>query len=111
MKLAVATRWCATLWCGSNRRRPSRTGCCAIPCPGGRRAIILCMKFDVVIIGGGLVGASLAAALKHSGLSLALVESQSLLMPGNASANTEDWDNRIYAISPGSRSFLEQSGC
>jgi len=68
------------------------------------------MKFDVVIIGGGLVGASLAAALKHSGLSLALVESQSLLMPGNASANTEDWDNRIYAISPGSRSFLEQSG-
>jgi len=68
------------------------------------------MKFDVVIIGGGLVGASLAAALKHSGLSLALVESQSLLMPGNASANTEDWDSRIYAISPGSRSFLEQSG-
>lgn len=29
------------------------------------------MKYDVVVIGGGLVGASLAAALKHSGLSLA----------------------------------------
>src|SRR5450759_67430 len=52
-----------------------------------RHAMILCMKFDVVIIGGGLVGASLAAALKHSGLSLALVESQPLLMPGNASAS------------------------
>ena len=62
------------------------------------------MNFDVVIIGGGLVGASLAAALKHSGLSLALVESQPapLLSP--------EWDSRIYAISPGSRIFLEQSG-
>jgi 2-octaprenylphenol hydroxylase len=72
--------------------------------------MILCMKFDVVIIGGGLVGASLAAVLKHSGLSLALVESQSLLMSDNAPAVAEDWDSRIYAISPGSRSFLEQSG-
>jgi 2-octaprenylphenol hydroxylase len=73
------------------------------------------MKFDVVIIGGGLVGASLAAALKHSGLSLAIVESQPSLMPGNAPASDADpsdanWDNRIYAISPGSRRFLEQSG-
>lgn len=62
------------------------------------------MNFDVVIIGGGLVGASLAAALKHSGLSLALVESLPAPLPN------PDWDSRIYAISPGSRSFLEQSG-
>ncbi|HTN93569.1 MAG TPA: UbiH/UbiF family hydroxylase [Gallionella sp.] len=68
------------------------------------------MEFDIVIIGGGLVGASLAASLKHSGLSLALVESQSSLMRENAHDSAEDWDNRIYAISPGSRSFLEGSG-
>ena len=104
--------------------------------------MILCMKFDVVIIGGGLVGASLAAALKQSGLSLALVESQSSLMRNNAPASNahfphppstssgqvklppegegaieslrelqfNEWDSRIYAISPGSRSFLEESG-
>ena len=82
--------------------------------------MILAMNFDVVIIGGGLVGASLAAALRHSGMSLALVESQSLLMPdgasaingssGNAPNLLENWDSRIYAVSPGSRSFLEESG-
>ena len=77
--------------------------------------MILCMEFDIVIIGGGLVGASLAASLKLGGLSLALVESQSSLMRDNASASNvstgaEDWDSRIYAISPGSRSFLEQAG-
>lgn len=62
------------------------------------------MNFDVIIVGGGLVGASLAAALKHSGLSLALVESQP------APVLSPAWDSRIYAISPGSRDFLEQSG-
>jgi 2-octaprenylphenol hydroxylase len=95
--------------------------------------MILCMKFDVVIIGGGLVGASLAAALKHSGLSLALVESQPALKVGNPlpsklgaeftppkqsidracaknQGSADEWDSRIYAISPGSRSFIEQSG-
>lgn len=62
------------------------------------------MKYDVVIIGGGLVGASLAASLKDSGLSLALIEAAP---PPELSA---DWDSRIYAISPGSRRYLEQSG-
>lgn len=62
------------------------------------------MNFDVVIVGGGLVGASLAVALKNSDLSLALVERQAAPTPAL------DWDSRIYAISPGSRSFLEQSG-
>ena len=62
------------------------------------------MEFDVVIIGGGLVGASLAAALKPSGLSLALLERAS------APAGIAGWDNRIYAISPGNAEFLTECG-
>ena len=73
------------------------------------------MDFDVIIIGGGLVGTSLAAALKQSGLSLALVESQPAPrrtedQPADQKINPGvEWDNRVYAISPGSRNFLEQS--
>jgi 2-octaprenylphenol hydroxylase len=62
------------------------------------------MDLDVVIIGGGLVGASLATALKSSGLSIGLLESQP------ASANNDGWDSRIYAISPGNAKFLEECG-
>jgi 2-octaprenylphenol hydroxylase len=61
------------------------------------------MKFDVVIIGGGIVGASLAIALKDSGLKIALVESR---LPPSL-PDDKSWDSRIYAISPGSVSFLQ----
>ncbi len=65
------------------------------------------MEFDVVIIGGGLVGASLAAALKSSPLRLALIEGQSSpTLPDNP----DDWDARIYAITPGNADFLRECG-
>ena len=68
------------------------------------------MNFDVVIVGGGLVGVSFAASLKDSGLSLALIERRSSLMKDGAPYGDNDWDSRIYAISPGSRDFIRQSG-
>lgn len=63
------------------------------------------MTFDVLIIGGGLVGASLAAALKAGDLSVGLVEHSA---PADTPA--DGWDSRIYAISPGCASFLSASG-
>lgn len=65
------------------------------------------MDFDIVIIGGGLVGASLAAALKDSGLKLALVESA---LPPQLPAAPDNWDARIYAFTPGNAKFLHECG-
>ncbi len=60
-------------------------------------------SFDIAIVGAGLVGASLAAALAPSGLSVALIE------PRLPAAPAAPWDSRIYAVSPGSAAFLEQT--
>lgn len=61
---------------------------------------------EAVIIGGGLVGASLALALQSAGLDVALIEPQSPQGPSAAAA----WDSRIYAISPGNAAFLDSLG-
>lgn len=63
-------------------------------------------SFDVIIVGGGLVGASLAAALGPAGVSVALVEPQ----PQRPLPADEAWDSRVYAISPGSAAFLDACG-
>jgi ubiquinone biosynthesis UbiH/UbiF/VisC/COQ6 family hydroxylase len=60
-------------------------------------------QFDLIIVGGGLAGASLAIALRDSRLRIALVESQAPFRP-------EGWDARIYAVSPANAAFLENIG-
>jgi len=59
--------------------------------------------FDLIIVGGGLAGASLAVALRDSRLRIALVEHQPPARPAG-------WDARIYAISPANVDFLEAIG-
>lgn len=57
------------------------------------------MRFDVLIVGGGLAGLSLAVALRSARLSVALVESRPPRRP-------EGWDARVYAVSPACADFL-----
>jgi ubiquinone biosynthesis UbiH/UbiF/VisC/COQ6 family hydroxylase len=61
------------------------------------------MKYDIVIVGGGLAGLAFACALKESRLKIALVE-------GRAPSRPEGWDARIYAISPANARFLADIG-
>lgn len=58
------------------------------------------MDLDVVIVGAGLVGASLARALAPTTLSVALID------PAAPAEISDEWDTRIYAVSPGSMAFL-----
>ncbi|MBE9610076.1 UbiH/UbiF family hydroxylase [Chitinilyticum piscinae] len=63
------------------------------------------LDFDVIIVGGGLVGAALALALRNSPLQVALLEGA----PPVADV-PEDWDARVYAISRASQRLLERIG-
>ena len=60
-------------------------------------------QFDLIIVGGGLAGASLAIALRDTRLRIALVES-------HAPRHPDGWDARIYAISPANAAFLDGIG-
>ncbi|ATM01389.1 FAD-dependent 2-octaprenylphenol hydroxylase [Aeromonas sp. CA23] len=60
---------------------------------------------DVVIVGGGMVGLGLAAALKESGLKIAIVEGQ---LPDPELGNAPD--NRVSALSLASQRILQQVG-
>ena len=61
---------------------------------------------DAAIVGGGLVGASLALALQSAGLDVVLIAPQAPRTPCTGG----EWDSRIYAISPGNAAFLDRLG-
>lgn len=69
------------------------------------------MRFDVLIVGGGLAGLALACALRASRLKIALVENHPPA-PANGGQSGWDsgWDSRIYAISPANADFLREIG-
>ena len=60
--------------------------------------------YEVAIVGGGLVGAALARALR--GAPVALVAQR----PENFREGAATFDSRAYAISPGNAAFLAQLG-
>ncbi|HUF19598.1 MAG TPA: FAD-dependent monooxygenase [Burkholderiales bacterium] len=63
------------------------------------------MDHETVIVGGGIVGGSLAAALADGGVSVALIDSRS------APAHMPPlFDQRVYALRPASVRFLEKCG-
>lgn len=61
------------------------------------------MKFDVLIVGGGLAGLSLAVALCRTRLSVAVIEGRPPLASKKLGA-------RIYAVTPANRRFLDEIG-
>lgn len=61
------------------------------------------MNFDVLIVGAGLAGASLAVALQATKLKLAVVETRLPVVPTGL-------DQRVYAVSPASQRFLSEIG-
>jgi len=61
--------------------------------------------FDIAVVGGGMVGASLAVALAPLGLKVALVEAVA-----HDSASQPSFDERTTALSNGSRRILETLG-
>jgi 2-octaprenyl-6-methoxyphenol hydroxylase len=71
----------------------------AAPKPEAPRA------FDTVIVGGGLTGLTLAAALGQAGLSVAVIDRESL-----AAQTSADFDGRTTALSLGTKRLLEQVG-
>ena len=59
---------------------------------------------DVAIVGGGLVGSVLALALAQKGINTALLEATT------PQTSSEQWDSRIYAITPANAAFLQSLG-
>jgi len=57
-------------------------------------------QFDIVIVGGGLVGASLAACLRHLPLKIAIIEAKPQTIPAEN-------DNRVIALNYVSRRIFE----
>ena len=63
------------------------------------------MDYDVIVVGGGPVGASLARAAAGASLAL-LAAARRISRP----APEDAFDSRVYALSPGNVSFLREIG-
>lgn len=62
-------------------------------------------RFDILIAGGGIVGAAAALGLHRQGWRVGLLERSE-----SPAAVAADYDLRVYAISPATQNFLRQIG-
>ena len=67
-------------------------------------------QFDLIIVGGGLVGASLACALKDAPISIALIEAQPAAALNNHPLSLDNADLRVSALNRASEAFLTRLG-
>jgi 2-polyprenylphenol 6-hydroxylase len=61
---------------------------------------------DVIVVGGGIIGASLALALRTCDVSVAWVSAEQ----GPPETDSVGWDSRIYALTPGNMHWLDEMG-
>lgn len=72
---------------------------------------MLPQQFDVAIVGAGLAGTALAAALGGGELRVALIEAQPLTLEWPALADdVANFDGRVSALTAASKDWLEQLG-
>lgn len=70
-------------------------------------------QFDVVVVGGGLIGSAVALGLGHQGWRVALVDGAtqaSVLAEPEPARNVDDFEPRVSAISMASQRLLEDLG-
>lgn len=67
-------------------------------------------SFDVVIVGGGLVGSALARALASSQFSIALIEAQPAQAVDASAISLDNADLRVSALNRASEKFLRKTG-
>ena len=67
----------------------------------------MAQKFDLIIVGGGMVGLSLAALLKDSPLKIAIIESQEIV---SLDQQADSMTYRVSAIARSSQKILQSVG-
>ena len=65
---------------------------------------------DVLIVGAGIAGLSLAIALSKSDLNIVVIDGADRPKPVNEGVALNDWDLRVSALTPTSIHFLESLG-